>query len=113
MVEFLTTPTNLFNITVTHQRRITTKDAGGSPVSTYTDIGTFNCRIQGPPADEDELHQTGHRSFYKATMFCGPDEVLKEDDRIKQSATVIWDVSGIDNVGSEDVFQQVNLKRSK
>ena len=112
MVEFLTTPTNLFNITVTHLRLSRSKDRGGSTVKNYNSIGTFACRIQGPPGEERELNETGHRSFYTATMYCGPDEVFKEDDRIQQSASSVWDIEGFDNVDSENIFQQVNLKRS-
>ena len=114
MVAFklLKNPTHLYNGTVTHLRMTVVKDRGGASVKMPVSIGTFNCRIQGPPAMEDELHDTGARSFYTALMFCSTDEDIREDDRLQQSENVVWDVSGVDNVHFENVFQQVNLKRS-
>ncbi len=111
MVQYMSTPTHLFNVTVTQSRMTMVKDAGGGSVKKPEVIGTFAARIQHPAASDDELHPVGPRSFYQAMMFCDPGEDIREDDRLNDG-TYDWDVEGSDYSGNENIFKVVKIKRS-
>ena len=100
------------------EQPVNTLDAGGSPVQTFVEWGEFQCRIQGPPSqNEVDDHALGQISFYDAMLFCDVNVPITESDRIiitEASGTITtWDVVGTDNVNLEDVFLQVTLKRHK